>query len=609
MHSDTTRTMDAPDPSFQSLSSSDSSSSPSSPQNLSSSFPSSSSKYSIESNSIIEIRRKHSQRSMHGSSSNELEEVESSSLFSEISASSQRSCMSRGSEEDEVETVRAGVNSQKSSLDWRMDPSISLSDWRLQILNQSTKAVQTYHVHRVVMAVGPRACVYFQSVFSESSGGSKSIDATRVPLIAKACELIPLFLDFLYDAPCFQITTDKAVGLAYLASFFQQSKLQQEVETFIEQDLLNTETLHSYYMDSVYYDQWQILERLMKVLALELPSLPYSTYSALLEDFSVEYFLQVLELAADSSTSLTTDDSTVGTVPTSVSWSALVAEFCLVHQPMTSQAFEKLTNRLTEMDANTALTLLQLELVIREEEEEEEGALNKNAQERNSDDGSLENKCLEVLAEQWETVCEMDQGLVSFLFVSLAASKSPFLLQWFQASMQKAHAQLKSTREDFEASAVREATLIKDFETILEERNQALQEAKNLRNHFEATKTDMKEQISGCVRKNENEALERYAEEEKWNQERRLWKIERKRWEKEQMELERQLVAARKEVARLKAKESHGIPVKEYHVPVKEYHKISVAIPVCVDTDCPCVSEDENESPTSVIADRRTMEV
>jgi hypothetical protein len=454
-------------------------------------------------------------------------------------------------------------NSQvQQALNWRMDPSESLSDWTLQIFNRSTKTFQIYHVHRVALAVGPRACGYFHDAFSSSNKNNRN-HVTRIPLIAQACRLIPLFLDYVYSQPSFLLHTNTAVGLAYLADYFGQPKLLAQVETFVSQDL-KRDTLHRYYVDSVYYDQHRFLDDLVvNVCSKELPNMTWSSASALLDELSCDYLVQILEKISTSS------------MENSYDWSTLVAGYCLIHQPeLTLTVFEQLTSRLTALDASTAMELLTLELAILEEEEEEEKLL-REQYDGEDDSSSLQKRCIQVLAEDWETVCEIDPASVTLLLESLSRRrrKCPLLVDWFQETLTKAHQQVHKMREELNASSDREAFLKKDLHQLVEERNQAIKEVQTQRNHFSSTKTEMKEQISGWVRKHGHEALEWRAEEQKWDQERLLWRMERQQWYAEREEFERQLLSARRELDRL---------------PGRKCPKTSY-----LDTTCSYISEDD----------------
>jgi hypothetical protein len=408
---------------------------------------------------------------------------------------------------------------------WRMHPSKSLSDWRLQIFNRSTKTFETYHVHRVVLAVGPRACDFFREAFeskqqqqqrstSTITTNTNTNTVTRIPLIAQACPLVPLFLDFVYCQPTFDIHTDTAVGLAYLAEYFRQPKLLHRIYVYIGKDLRG-ETLHKYFLYSVYYDQHAILDLVLQVCAKALPTMDSSNadVSAFLFDLAPEYFMILLDSIQERQ-----QEGESHTNNNYANLSKLVADYCVLHQQeLTLAVFEQLTICLTShhyhtIKTKTAMTLLQLELVLQEEEEEE----------RRQDDelpnilpSDLQKKCILVLSEDWESLCdmEMEPHTVTQLLQRISRNKSqddssdsaPLLVELFQATLTRAHYQLQKTREDWTASLERESFLRKDLNQVVDERNQVQKELQSLHKLFGTAKTEMKEQIQGWIRKHDNE--------------------------------------------------------------------------------------------------------
>jgi hypothetical protein len=71
-----------------------------------------------------------------------------------------------------------------------------------------------------------------------------------VQLNDHAADAFPLFLDFLYGSPNFQVTTDTAVALRYLAEFFKNTKLLEETWKFIKEDM-NVSNLEKYLCEAI----------------------------------------------------------------------------------------------------------------------------------------------------------------------------------------------------------------------------------------------------------------------------------------------------------------------------------------------------------------------
>jgi hypothetical protein len=431
------------------------------------------------------------------------------------------------------------------------------------------------------LAVGPRACDFFREAFEskqqQQDNQQQRNTVTRIPLIAQACPLVPLFLDFVYCQPTFAIHTDTAVGLAYLAEYFRQPKLLHRVYVYIGKDLRG-ETLHKYFLYSVYYDQHAILDLVLQVCAKALPTMDSSSadVSAFLFDLAPEYFMILLDSIQERQQQQEQQQQQGETSHSNnnnhnyANLSNLVADYCVLHQQeLTLAVFEQLTICLTThhyhtIKTKTAMTLLELELVLQEKEEE-----------RRQDDESpknilpsdLQKKCILVLSEDWESLCDMEPHIVTHLLQRISCnqnqddetssdsdsdSAAPLLVELFQATLTRAHYQLQKTREDWTASLERESFLRKDLSQVVDERNQVQKELQSLHKLFGTAKTEMKEQIQGWIRKHENESLERRTKEEKWNQERLFWKMDQRKWQEERDNLEGELLQAKKELKLLK---------------------------------------------------------
>jgi hypothetical protein len=126
---------------------------------------------------------------------------------------------------------RNGIHGD-SPLNWRMDPSRSLSDWTLQAVRKESGQVDTYHVHRVVLAVGPRGSDYFATVFSQTSLQESSTQTSRVELHEEAANVLPNLLDYMYPEITLDLsvlTFDQAFELVSLSEYFEIPGLIQAI--------------------------------------------------------------------------------------------------------------------------------------------------------------------------------------------------------------------------------------------------------------------------------------------------------------------------------------------------------------------------------------------
>jgi len=55
-----------------------------------------------------------------------------------------------------IRSLPTVLSEDQSELTWRLDPSESMSDWTLRVVNKGTNTVDEYHLHRNILAVGKR---------------------------------------------------------------------------------------------------------------------------------------------------------------------------------------------------------------------------------------------------------------------------------------------------------------------------------------------------------------------------------------------------------------------------------------------------------------------
>ena len=88
----------------------------------------------------------------------------------------------------------SAVRTDQAQLSWRCDPEQSLADWRL-VVSDDGSATQTYHVHRALIAAGPRCSEYFVGQFRGGAGFSEgSAGQSTLSFDTAAAEAMPLFL-------------------------------------------------------------------------------------------------------------------------------------------------------------------------------------------------------------------------------------------------------------------------------------------------------------------------------------------------------------------------------------------------------------------------------
>ena len=164
--------------------------------------------------------------------------------------------------EDDAEQLASvftddGSNAEGPLL-WRMDPKNSWSDWKIIVTEEDGTHPTTYHVHKALLASGPRRSRYFRRLFrtDEVADNAKRSCEIKLPLLS--AHAFPLFLDLVYDQSLKVDHNDAgirkhAVALYQLADTYQVGDLLKEIRTqFIPR--IRLEDACPYYQDAVTFD-------------------------------------------------------------------------------------------------------------------------------------------------------------------------------------------------------------------------------------------------------------------------------------------------------------------------------------------------------------------
>jgi len=160
---------------------------------------------------------------------------------------------------DEARNENTNDPEEDEPLSWRLDNSDSLSDWTIVIVRKSDASnTVTYHVHKNILAIGPRKSEYFTRLFKIDKGVSESTTSTStITLEDSAVDAFPIMLDYMY----FLIdnveddSTVEATALRYLSRYFIIRKLYEHITEFIQEDL-RPETATTYLLEAdIYRDE------------------------------------------------------------------------------------------------------------------------------------------------------------------------------------------------------------------------------------------------------------------------------------------------------------------------------------------------------------------
>ena len=191
---------------------------------------------------------------------------------------------------------------------WRLNPKNSWSDWKIIVTEQGDHYdpngthSTTYHVHKALLASGPRRSRYFRRMFrtkqvaADTESENNSCELHLPYLSARA---FPLFLDLIYDQSIRVDHKDAhisqhAVAILHLAEAYQVTDLVKEIKAhFIPQ--IDLEQACPYYRDAVAYEPpiHPFLNHILRVCTADVRCL--GPTSALLRAMEPEFLLSIFE--------------------------------------------------------------------------------------------------------------------------------------------------------------------------------------------------------------------------------------------------------------------------------------------------------------------------
>jgi len=280
-----------------------------------------------------------------------------------------------------------GEPEKEEALTWRLDPSQSLSDWTIIIKTREEEKRDTYHVHKNILAVGPRRSEYFVNVFRMHQGANESTTTTEVELGSAAAMVFPDFLDFMYSTEGnLHVETANATGLRHLAQFFGIRLLHKKVMDFILKDLSLT-TVTVYYNDVMELRDEKLLVNLAKYCAKNVMRIDKEfPLFQLMDPF---FFSRIM------------DSRYINSKEKKYHVSQLLAEYCIINRGLlVEKQFSMLTEekRLPLVHYSAAFTLMEMEVDI----------VSGTVMASLTDVSSLQKRCVRDLAYHWKELVEMD---------------------------------------------------------------------------------------------------------------------------------------------------------------------------------------------------------
>jgi hypothetical protein len=309
---------------------------------------------------------------------------------------------------------------QEASPSWRMNPAESHSNWTIEIEHTRSETVDTYHVHKHVLAFGPRRSKFLAEAFRTSSTPSGSC-FTRFLMEDAAATMFPLLLDFIYSpAIDIKVKRENAVALRYLAKTFKVRPVLVKVAIFIADDM-SVSSLDTYVTDSSIYEDHKVLKLIIEECArkIEIIEASHPMWTVM----EPETFLRVIS------------SPLINRNTASKHLSVLVSEYQLLHKyEMDGAMFWKFTTEdiLPLVHRKAALVLLE----TAEEYDNEE------------DFASLRTRCTRLLALHWKVTCEVERRRLFALLRNLPSTFTVNFLEMVETGRSATLANLLHIKSD-----------------------------------------------------------------------------------------------------------------------------------------------------------------
>lgn len=293
------------------------------------------------------------------------------------------------------EEGKQDVEEEEEELSWRMSPLQSMSDWTIEVVVPTSARSTLYHVHKSVLAVGPRRSQYFVKLFRSTDPTSFSKEATntttRLELEELTATAFPVLLDYMYDhRATIHMTTYNATALHVLSQRLEMKHLRGRVREFWIHDI-SMDHMAIYYQHATKLgglDDPLILRALEVYCAQHLfdSDSGKCTIADLLDLIDPQFLYHVIQQAFSN-----TEDQNAF----SLRLSLIVAVYCNIHYltDLDQAMFCKLTDaqHLPVIESQAAKAFLELQEKI-------SGSPNASLT-------SLTERCISVLSEQWDDAC------------------------------------------------------------------------------------------------------------------------------------------------------------------------------------------------------------
>ena len=147
-------------------------------------------------------------------------------------------------------------------------PSISRPSSNASSLSRSSSnvRVETYHVHKAILSVGPRRSEYFATLFKQSHLSEHATSTSHINLEVSAAEAFPGVLDYIYSDKKIKFTSKNATAVRHLAHYFGIRPLWKYASVFIKGDF-GLETAATYLSEAMLYHDEKLEQASIDILA------------------------------------------------------------------------------------------------------------------------------------------------------------------------------------------------------------------------------------------------------------------------------------------------------------------------------------------------------
>jgi hypothetical protein len=280
---------------------------------------------------------------------------------------------------------------EEDQLTWRLDPEESLSDWTVILTNKLNGEVKPYHLHKNILAVGPRKCDYFVGVFKSNRTQGAASNKTEMGLEAPAFDCFPHFLDYVYSTHELELTTETATALRHLAKCFGLKIMFKQATEFLLKDIALSNIL-TYYKHSVILLDEKITAMVARHLARNIMKIEVS--GEVVKAVDPEFLLRVLSAPE------------IDTKNKHYHVSLLLAEYCKLNKErMDAAIFLKLIDEkiLPVIDHTVGLVMLEMEADL---------VVVASSVLKFSNITSLQKRCIKDLSSHWKEFSEVEREQV-----------------------------------------------------------------------------------------------------------------------------------------------------------------------------------------------------